>query len=157
MISSILAFWSLRDALLGHLPWLLLLLPLALLIPGMPAATLAFVRTTIGKILIAMTLAATLGWEARASLDQSAATRSALAAAEARATEADRQARAARDVGIAANAREAAADATARTLEKQIDAYARTLASPANGTSHDPGCRLSERDARRLRNLGAGR
>ena len=158
---SILALWSLRDFALSHIAWLLLLLPATLLIPGMPAALLAFVRTTIGKILIAMVLAATLGWEARASLDKSAATRAALAVSEARAKEAEREATAARNDTIAATMRQAASETRAHHLDEELDAYAEDLAKDDLAKSDiakrrtPAGCRLSERDARRLRGFGA--
>ena len=66
-----LALGGLRDGILAHAVWLLPIAVVAasVLIPGGVGALLAFARTAVGRICIACTLAAVLGWEGRAYVD----------------------------------------------------------------------------------------
>ena len=166
-----LVLWTLRDFVLAHVVWFLAAGFIAALIfvPGTGSAILAALRTTLGKILLACVIAALIGWEARAFVDDSATLRKTLVAeraeqsrvlaeeqartkaADAKAAEARRQAEAAHEIATAATARETDAASKADTLQEQVDDYADQL---AHAPSPDAGCRLSDGDARRLRAIG---
>lgn len=166
-----LVLWAMRAFVLDHLVWFIVVGAIVALLffPGVWSAVFAFLRTTVGKIILACAIAALIGWEARAFVDDSQALLKTMTAeraeharvlaeeqahtkaAEAKAAEARRQAEAAHDIAASAAARETDAANKAETLQEQVDDYADQLAHAPSTAVH---CRLSDGDARWLRNLG---
>jgi hypothetical protein len=143
--------WTARDFVLGHAAWLLLLSPALLFIPGALSAFLAFARTAIGRLIIVGAICGVIGWEVRASFDDGVQARRALAAANARAVELERQARASAEIATEAAERERAAMTESEERQTRIESYESEL-------EKRPACDdvLGPDDVERLRGLAHG-